>query len=77
MRKRNHCGSSWVGFWKIPNRYEAWMRVATSASNTADGYALALKSMGIPIASCEDIQHWNALFSWAYKRAKKLRPCYS
>lgn len=67
------CGSSWIGFWKLPDRYEAWMGVATSASNTADGYAMANKRNGLPV-ECETVRKLNKLFSWAYRRAKKYRP---
>jgi hypothetical protein len=67
------CGSSWHGFWKLPDRYEAWMGVATSASNTANGYAMANKAMGKPVED-ENVQHLNRLFSWAYRRAKQYRP---
>ena len=67
------CGSSWAGFWKLPDRYEAWMAVSTSASTTADGYAMANKRNGLPV-ECESVRKLNKLFSWAYRRAKKYRP---
>lgn len=70
---RANCGSSWRGFWKLPDRYEAWMKVATAASQTADGYAMANKNNGLPL-ECETVKKYNALFMWAYARAKKLRP---
>jgi len=70
---RAGCGSSWRGFWKLPDRYEAWMSVATAASNTADGYAMANKRNGLPV-ECESVRKLNNLFLWAYSRAKKIRP---
>ena len=67
------CGSSWDGFWKLSDRYDAWMKVADCASRTADGYAMANKRNGLPV-ECESVRKLNNLFMWAYARAKKLRP---
>jgi hypothetical protein len=49
------------------------MGVASSASATANGYAMANKAMGRPVED-ENVQHLNRLFSWAYRRAKQYRP---
>lgn len=70
---KNNCGSSWNGFWKIKDRYEAWLKVADAAAKTADGYAMANRNNGFPI-ECETVKHMNRLFLFAYKRAKKIRP---
>lgn len=72
-KMRVNRGNRLPGFWKLPDRYEAWLALASSASLTANGYALHLKQMGVPL-NHPDVVHWNKLFTWAYQRAKKLRP---
>lgn len=70
---RQNRGNRLKGFWSLRDRYEAWLKLANSASLTANGYALALKQMGLPV-NHPDVERWNKLFRFAYRRARNIRP---
>lgn len=69
-------GNRLKGFWKTLPRYEAWMSLANSASLTANDYAGGLKNLGIPATDplWKDVNRWNKLFRFAFRRARFMRP---
>lgn len=67
---RRHCGSSWRGFWKRPNRGMVWLEVATAARNTHNGYIAAANILNTP-ESAAAMRKLRRMCGWALERAKK------
>jgi len=63
-------GSSWVGFWKRPNRGKAWLQVATQARDTHNGCIAAANILNTP-ESAAAMRKLRRMCGWALERAKK------
>lgn len=70
------CGSSWVGFWKLADRRDAWVRVADSAHQNSimcNGLAQMLKDGELKDSAIRERDRFDRMFSWAWRRAKMMK----
>lgn len=75
-----NCGSSWIGFWRINDRHEAWLRVADCFADNAsscNNLAAMLPDGDLKTWAIAERDHLNKSFVWAFNRSKKCRfsPC--
>ena len=64
-------GSSWAGFWKRPDRGQAWLEVATCALKTHNGYIAAANILNTP-ESAAAMRKLRRMCGWALNRAERF-----